>query len=139
MTENETDLPVFQFIILYIFLYFGWLAYHHLAAEDMDQMYLNISYCALFLSVMVFTFGMRDRKKPINHEKKRHETTSLFVQSVENLITQGEKMKAYDFTQGNVLKQLVLFSTPIMLGNALQVSFQFIDSLWIGNLLGQRL
>lgn len=47
-------------------------------------------------------------------------------------------MKAYDFTQGNVLKQLVLFSMPIMLGNALQVSFQFIDSLWIGNLLGQR-
>lgn len=45
-------------------------------------------------------------------------------------------MKAYDFTQGNVLKQLVLFSMPIMLGNALQVSFQFIDSLWIGNLLG---
>lgn len=41
-------------------------------------------------------------------------------------------MKAYDFTQGNVLKQLVLFSMPIMLGNALQVSFQFIDSLWIG-------
>ncbi|MCD2486608.1 protein YpmT, partial [Staphylococcus aureus] len=26
-------------------------------------MYLNVSYCALFLSVMVFTFGMRDRKK----------------------------------------------------------------------------
>nr|WGD64245.1 MATE family efflux transporter [Bacillus subtilis] len=47
-------------------------------------------------------------------------------------------MKAYDFTQGNVLKQLVLFSMPIMLGNALQVSFQFIDSLWIGNLLGAK-
>ncbi len=47
-------------------------------------------------------------------------------------------MKTYDFTQGNVLKQLVLFSMPIMLGNALQVSFQFIDSLWIGNLLGAK-
>ncbi|WP_121642753.1 MATE family efflux transporter [Bacillus vallismortis] len=47
-------------------------------------------------------------------------------------------MKAYDFTQGNVLKQLVLFSMPIMLGNALQVSFQLIDSLWIGNLLGGK-
>lgn len=47
-------------------------------------------------------------------------------------------MKAYDFTKGNVLRQLILFSMPIMLGNALQVSFQFIDSLWIGNLLGAK-
>ncbi|ADM38165.1 protein YpmT [Bacillus spizizenii ATCC 6633 = JCM 2499] len=57
---------IYQYFSLLSFtfsLYFGWLAYHHLAAEDMDQMYLNISYCALFLSVMVFTFGMRDRKK----------------------------------------------------------------------------
>ncbi len=32
-------------------------------------------------------------------------------------------MKSYDFTKGHVLKQLVLFSTPILLGNMLQVSF----------------
>ncbi|ATO28598.1 MATE family efflux transporter [Bacillus atrophaeus] len=47
-------------------------------------------------------------------------------------------MKSYDFTKGHVLKQLVLFSTPILLGNMLQVSFQFIDSLWVGNLLGAK-
>ncbi|MGW6084804.1 protein YpmT, partial [Bacillus subtilis] len=49
---------IYQYFSLLSFtfsLYFGWLAYHHLAAEDMDQMYLNVSYCALFLSVMVFT------------------------------------------------------------------------------------
>lgn len=42
----------------------------------------------------------------------------------------------HDFTQGNITKQLVVFSVPIMLTNLLQVSYQFIDSLWIGNLLG---
>lgn len=44
--------------------------------------------------------------------------------------------KQYDFTQGNILKQLFLFSGPIMLTNLLQTSYQFADSLWVGNLLG---
>lgn len=42
----------------------------------------------------------------------------------------------HDFTKGNILKQLVYFSAPIMVTNLLQVSYQFTDSLWVGNLLG---
>lgn len=42
----------------------------------------------------------------------------------------------HDFTQGNVLRQLIIFSAPVMLTNLLQTSYQFIDSLWVGNLLG---
>ena len=34
------------------------------------------------------------------------------------------------------MKQLIFFSWPIMLTNLLQTSYQFVDSLWIGNLLG---
>ncbi|WP_102348565.1 MATE family efflux transporter [Bacillus sp. Marseille-P3661] len=45
-------------------------------------------------------------------------------------------MKQQDFTNGNIFKQLILFSGPILFTNLLQVSYQFIDSLWIGNLLG---
>lgn len=45
-------------------------------------------------------------------------------------------MNQHDFTKGNIFKQLFWFSTPIMLTNLLQVSYQFIDSLWVGNLLG---
>lgn len=45
-------------------------------------------------------------------------------------------MKQTDFTTGNVLKQMTVFSLPIMLTNLLQVSYQFIDSLWVGNLIG---
>ena len=34
------------------------------------------------------------------------------------------------------MQQLIAFAGPIMLTNLLQVSYQFIDSLWVGNLLG---
>ncbi|MDC3414383.1 MATE family efflux transporter [Aquibacillus sp. 3ASR75-11] len=44
--------------------------------------------------------------------------------------------KQQDFTSGTILKQLLFFSGPILLTNLLQVSYQFIDSLWVGNLLG---
>lgn len=42
----------------------------------------------------------------------------------------------HDFTQGNIFKQLIYFSAPMMLANLLQTSYQFIDSLWVGNLIG---
>lgn len=45
-------------------------------------------------------------------------------------------MKPQDFTSGSIWKQLLVFSGPILLTNLLQVSYQFIDSLWVGNLLG---
>lgn len=41
-----------------------------------------------------------------------------------------------DFTQGPIVKPLILFSGPIMLTNLLQTSFQIVDSLWVGNILG---
>lgn len=44
--------------------------------------------------------------------------------------------KQLNFTEGNLFKQLILFSTPILLTNLLQISYQFIDSLWVGNLIG---
>ncbi|MDL4841045.1 MATE family efflux transporter [Aquibacillus rhizosphaerae] len=43
-----------------------------------------------------------------------------------------------DFTRGNILKQLLYFSAPIMFTNLLQVSYQFADNLWVGNLLGSN-
>ncbi|MEI3611250.1 MATE family efflux transporter [Pseudogracilibacillus sp. SO30301A] len=44
--------------------------------------------------------------------------------------------KQYDFTEGNIFKQLIFFSGPIILANLLQTSYQVVDSLWVGNLLG---
>lgn len=45
-------------------------------------------------------------------------------------------VKQQDFTEGNIVKQLMLFSGPIIITNLLQASYQFIDSLWVGNLIG---
>src|SRR5690606_22319663 len=42
----------------------------------------------------------------------------------------------HDFTRGSTLRHLITFSGPIVLANLLQSSYQLIDSLWIGNLLG---
>ncbi|PSL43596.1 putative MATE family efflux protein [Salsuginibacillus halophilus] len=41
-----------------------------------------------------------------------------------------------DFTEGSIMKKMILFSWPIFVGNLLQSSYQIIDSLWVGNLLG---
>lgn len=48
------------------------------------------------------------------------------------------KQNQIDFTEGSLMKKMFLFSWPIMLTNLLQVSFQLVDSLWIGNLLGSN-
>ncbi|KKB75016.1 MULTISPECIES: protein YpmT [Bacillus] len=44
-------------------LYFAALAALSFFDDDMDKMYLNIGYCALFLSIMVFTLDVKKRKK----------------------------------------------------------------------------
>src|SRR5690625_5892778 len=44
--------------------------------------------------------------------------------------------RQHDFTEGNILKQVIVFSGIIMLTNLLHTSYQVVDSLWIGNLLG---
>src|SRR5699024_12204971 len=43
--------------------------------------------------------------------------------------------RQYDFTKGNISKQLILFSWPILLANILQTSYYVVISLWIDNLL----
>ncbi|SDH42648.1 putative efflux protein, MATE family [Alteribacillus persepolensis] len=44
--------------------------------------------------------------------------------------------KQMDFTEGSIMKKMIFFATPIFLGNLLQSSYQIIDSLWVGNLIG---
>ena len=52
------------------------------------------------------------------------------------MIKGGFRLSTQDFTKGPIRRQLFAFAGPIMLTNLLQVSYQFIDSLWVGNLLG---
>ena len=42
-----------------------------------------------------------------------------------------------DFTQGSILKHLVLFSLPLMGTSMLQAVFGVIDAMWVGHLIGK--
>jgi putative MATE family efflux protein len=46
------------------------------------------------------------------------------------------KTKNFDFTEGPISNKMLLFAWPTFIANLLQSSYQFIDSLWVGNLLG---
>jgi Na+-driven multidrug efflux pump len=41
-----------------------------------------------------------------------------------------------DFTEGNILKHLIMFSVPMFLGNLLQALYNTVDSIWVGRFLG---
>jgi Na+-driven multidrug efflux pump len=43
-----------------------------------------------------------------------------------------------DFTEGNIAKQVINFSTPIMLGNVLMSVYGIINMIWVGRLLGHK-
>ncbi|MDA7025700.1 protein YpmT [Bacillus sp. CLL-7-23] len=50
-------------LLAFIFsLYFGGLATLSFFDENMNKMYLNIGYCALFLSIMIYTFDMKKKE-----------------------------------------------------------------------------
>ena len=52
----------------------------------------------------------------------------------------GEKMsetKIRDFTYGNITSQLLTFAFPIFLSNLLQVVYNMVDMIIVGNRLGK--
>lgn len=50
----------------------------------------------------------------------------------------GHSSNQMDFTEGQISKKMLLFSWPIFFANLLQTSYQFIDSIWVGNLIGSH-
>jgi len=51
-------------------------------------------------------------------------------------VSTGAKRISKDFTQGNVAKQLLLFTLPFMASNALQVLYSTIDMIIVGEFVG---
>jgi putative MATE family efflux protein len=43
-----------------------------------------------------------------------------------------------DFTEGNIARQVIDFSAPIMLGNVLMSVYGIINMIWVGRLLGHK-
>jgi putative Ca2+/H+ antiporter (TMEM165/GDT1 family) len=54
---------IFGFIAILFSLVFGGVAYQQLVAENMDEVYLNIGYSTLFLSVAVYLWHVKDEKQ----------------------------------------------------------------------------
>lgn len=47
-------------------IYFGGVAYAQYTDEKMDEVFLNIGYCALFLSCAVYAWHLREEKQNNN-------------------------------------------------------------------------
>jgi len=50
----------------------------------------------------------------------------------------GWKVAVKDFTEGDVVRQVIHFSTPIMFGNLLLSLYGMINLIWVGRLLGHQ-
>lgn len=59
----------FSLLSMLFSLYFGGLAAFSFVDENMNKMYLNIGYCALFLSIMIFTLDAKKHKKTDHHNQ----------------------------------------------------------------------
>ncbi len=46
--------------------------------------------------------------------------------------------KTRDMTEGNILKQIIMFSLPLMLGNTFQMLYNTVDSVVVGNYVGKE-
>lgn len=55
----------------------------------------------------------------------------------QNHSTKG-KSKNNLMTEGNILKQIILFSIPLILGNFLQQMYNTVDSIIVGNYIGSN-
>ncbi|MBQ5441136.1 MAG: MATE family efflux transporter [Firmicutes bacterium] len=56
--------------------------------------------------------------------------------SAKNQISSG-KVLVNDFTSGNVTGRLIKFATPLFLGNMLQVVYNMVDMMIVGNVIGK--
>ena len=52
--------------------------------------------------------------------------------------TTDQKQKSNLMTEGNIWKQIILFSIPLILGNFLQQMYNTVDSIIVGNYVGSN-
>ena len=50
----------------------------------------------------------------------------------------GKIGKTVSMTEGNIVKQIILFSLPLMLGNVFQMLYNTVDSVVVGNFVGKE-
>ncbi|MGM7722031.1 protein YpmT [uncultured Metabacillus sp.] len=57
---------LFGMVAILISIIFGGFAYQQFVAENMDEVYLNIGYSTLFLSIAIYLWHMKDEKQKNN-------------------------------------------------------------------------
>ncbi|QGQ46579.1 protein YpmT [Metabacillus sediminilitoris] len=57
---------IFTVLSIFFSFIFGAIAYQQFYAEKMDEVYLNIAYCTLFLSIAIYLWHMKDEKRKDN-------------------------------------------------------------------------
>lgn len=55
-----------------------------------------------------------------------------------NSAVPNKKSTARDMTEGSILKQIILFALPLMLGNVFQMLYNTVDSVVVGNFVGKQ-
>ncbi|WLR43310.1 protein YpmT [Bacillus carboniphilus] len=60
---------VASLITFFIAVYFGSIAYMEFMKEDMDEVYLNVSYCALFLSFGFISLQIKENREKYHRER----------------------------------------------------------------------
>lgn len=53
-------------------------------------------------------------------------------------LARGKKSTARDMTSGSIVRQIILFSLPLMLGNVFQMLYNTVDSIVVGNFVGKE-
>ena len=53
-------------------------------------------------------------------------------------MTQAKKTTSRDLTSGNIARQILLFSLPLMFGNVFQMLYNTVDSIVVGNFVGTQ-
>ena len=53
-------------------------------------------------------------------------------------VTKARRSTARDMTSGSILRQIVLFALPLMLGNIFQMLYNTVDSIVVGNFVGKE-
>lgn len=54
------------------------------------------------------------------------------------LSVSAKKSTVRDMTDGSIIKQIILFSLPLMLGNVFQMLYNTVDSIVVGNFVGTQ-
>lgn len=54
------------------------------------------------------------------------------------LLSASQKSTARDMTSGSIVRQIILFALPLMLGNAFQMLYNTVDSIVVGNFVGKQ-